>query len=380
MSNLEGQYPATILVPLDGSPLAEQALPVAERLSHAISGHVILVRSVQVFTFPGVDARDAQVAALSAAQQYVDTQASRWRSAGLVVETGIPYGEAVAEILNEISIHQADLIVMATHGRSGVGRWLYGSVADEILRRAPVPVVLVPPGTPRAQPGDRRPVVLVPLDGSELAETALGPAGELATRLSAELVLLQVVSLPPYGLYGEAGEYLALDPAAELMQAERYLAEIVGRLRATLAQVRMRADVGYPGALIAQAAVQEKADLICMATHGRGGVARMVLGSVATDVLRRTNVPLLLVRPAALREPTTPPSSAPELAAQVATTAPVVQTPLSVDELRLLQRGLGELLYKPGGDPELAPRVRDLRDRLGRMERAAGAEPIAAAD
>src|SRR6516164_8729702 len=130
---------STILVPVDGSPLAEQALPVAERLARALSAHLVLVRAVQVFTFPGVDARDAQVAALAEAQEYLDSHVSRLTGSGLAVETGVPYGEAAAEILDEISIRKAGLIVMATHGRDGPGRWLYGSVADEILRRAPLP-------------------------------------------------------------------------------------------------------------------------------------------------------------------------------------------------------------------------------------------------
>jgi nucleotide-binding universal stress UspA family protein len=238
--------------------------------------------------------------------------------------------------------------------------------------------MLVPPGAPHALPGDRPPVILVPLDGSELAEAALTPASELAVRLGAEVALLRVVSLPTYGVYAEAGEYLPFDPDAEVMDAQRYLADVAGRLRPAVGQVRVRADVGYPAPFIAQAALEEKADLIYMATHGRSGVARLVLGSVATDVLRRTNVPLVVVRPTPLREPTPPAAAAPEASAEVAPTGPVIQAPLSIGELRLLQRGLGELLYKPGGDPDLAPRVRELRDRLGRMERAAAAETAVA--
>jgi nucleotide-binding universal stress UspA family protein len=361
---------STMLVPLDGSPLAEQALAVAERLAHAVSGRLVLVRAVQVFTFPGVDARDAQVAASGEAQEYLDSHASRLTGSGLAVETAVPYGEAATEILDEIGLHKADLIVMATHGRTGAGRWLYGSVADEILRRAPLPVMLVPPGAAHALPVDRPPNILVALDGSKLAEAALTPASELAVRLGAEVMLLRVVSLPTYGVYAEAGEYLPFDPDPELKDAQHYLADVAGRLRPAVGQVRIRANVGDPAPLIAQAALEEKADLICMATHGRGGVARLVLGSVTTDVLRRANVPLLVVRPAPLLEPPPRAAAAPDASVEVA----LIQTPFSIGELRLLQRGLGELLYKPGGDPDLAPRVRELRDRLARIERAAVTE------
>src|SRR6266508_3188048 len=107
------------------------------------------------------------------------------------------------------------------------------------------------------------------------------PDSELAAWLGAQLVLLQVVPLPPFGLYAEAAEYLAFDSDAQVMEARRYLAEVAGRLSPTVSQVRVRVDVGCPAAATGQAALEEKANLICMATHGRGGNARLLLGSVA---------------------------------------------------------------------------------------------------
>src|SRR5579864_2282698 len=113
---------STILVPLDGSTLSEQALPVAEHLARAASARLVLVRSVQVSTFPGIDARDAEVAAVAEVQSYLNSRAASLTSAGLTVETAVPYGEAATEIVDEVPLRKADLIVMATHGRSGPGR------------------------------------------------------------------------------------------------------------------------------------------------------------------------------------------------------------------------------------------------------------------
>src|ERR1051326_3917222 len=93
-----------------------------------------------------------------------------------MVETTIPWGEPTDEILEQVRSARADLVVMATHGRSGLGRWLYGSVADEVLRRASVPIFLVPPGSYEPWSADRAPRILVPLDGSQLSQAALGPA------------------------------------------------------------------------------------------------------------------------------------------------------------------------------------------------------------
>jgi nucleotide-binding universal stress UspA family protein len=295
---------SAILVPLDGSPMAEQALPIAEQLARVGSGRLTLVRAVRAFTFPGVDARNAQTTAVTEAQKYLDSLASRMTAAGLTIETAVPYGQAATEILDEISLRNADVLVMATHGRSDAGRWLYGSVADQVLRRATVPVVLVPPRAAHAAPTDREPVVLLALDGSALSEAALGPATDLTKRLGAELVVLQVVALPPYGIYTEADEFVPFDPGTDLVAAQQYLHGIAQRLRPEVPRIRFRTEVGFPAISISEIAVEEGAGFICMATHGRGGLARLVMGSVSTGVLQHATVPLLLVRPDGIVERT----------------------------------------------------------------------------
>jgi nucleotide-binding universal stress UspA family protein len=361
-----------MLVPLDGSPASEQALPYAQRIARATLAHVVPVRAAQAFTVPGTDPTKAQLAAIAEAQTYLDEQAARLSTIGLVTETAAMYGEAASVILNEVQVRKADVVVMATHGRAGPGRWLFGSVADEVLRSSPVPIILVPPGAASPWPTDRPLRILVPLDGSELGESVLETLDSFAARLGADVVLIQVVALPPYGLYAQGAEYLGTGPDAALMEAQRYLAEMSKRLQPTFQSVRVRAVIGQPVTAIALIATEERADLIAMATHGRSGLARLVLGSVTTGVLQRAGLPLFLVRPSALRH------RVPAVASPEAVTAGrTIQVPLSLTALDLLQRGLGEVLYKPGADPELSLAVRELRYRMARTARATNTDVFA---
>jgi nucleotide-binding universal stress UspA family protein len=194
---------------------------------------------------------------------------------------------------------------------------VYGSVADEILRHAEVPVLLIPPTIDHVWPADRPMTILVPLDGSALAEEALASVGLLAERPGARLHLLRVVEPPSYTFYGEGYAYVPLDEAAELQGARDYLNEVAGRLVASGTSVEVEVTIGLPSAVIPRVAQEQQADVIAMATHGRGGLARLVLGSVATGTLQRAHVPLLLTRPTALAEPALrdePTASAPEMA------------------------------------------------------------------
>jgi nucleotide-binding universal stress UspA family protein len=233
---------------------------------------------------------------------------------------------------------------------------------------------MVPAASVEFRSPETPPSILVPLDSSEVAETSLGPASELAKQLRASLVLLNVVTLPAYALYGEAGSYIAFDADAELMQAQKYLARIARNLQPTLKDVRVRAEIGNPADCIAQVAAGEGVALIAMATHGRTGIARIVLGSVATGVLRRASVPLMLVRPALEVGSAESAGGDARLMETCSDDRPVVHVDLTRSDLDLLQRGLGELLYKPGGDVACSPRVRELTGRLKRIESAIPAE------
>ena len=285
-----------VLVPLDGLPLAERALPQAETLARALGWRLLLVRAVP----PAVGDAERQVQAAGA---YLAAVAARL-PADLIVETVAFLGEPADAILQEVHLRGAELVAMATHSRSHLGGLLYGSVARAVLAHSPVPVLLLrswqsgeeaPPSSP--------PRLVVPLDGSRLGEAALPTALALVRALGGEIVLLQVVTRPGYtwsaaeGMLLAGGE-LALDLLVN--EASAYLGRVRDRLCRAEPLVRVRAEVrlGSAAATIAAAGREHGAALMVMASHGRGGVGRFLLGSVADGVLRQGVVPLVLVRPA----------------------------------------------------------------------------------
>src|SRR4051812_35490907 len=284
----------TILVPVDGSDFAERAVPYAAGLARSAAARVVLMR-VLPHRAPG-SATDE----LGAVQAYLNLDAGAMRAGGLEVETIVRrvhpvHADDVARAITATAEEQGvSLIVMSTHGRSGLGRWLYGSVTDSVLRQTATPMLLVPSHAEQPQPTDRPIRLLVPLDGSELAEEAILTAESWAGATDAELVLLRVVEPPSYPLYGDGYAYIPFDPDVEVAEARQYLQEKVDRLRADGKRVTARAVVGQPSLMVARVAHDEGVDVIMMATHGRGGLARLVLGSVATATLQRADVPILL--------------------------------------------------------------------------------------
>jgi len=291
----------TILVPLDGSPFAEQALPWALSIARRAGACLDLVRGHVLYAFkdpayswgpydPAMDAEAARQEHL-----YLEGAARRLSAAALVpisaaVVASVPGLEAEG-ILGRARAAGADLIVMSTHGRGPLSRLALGSVADQVVRRAFLPVLLVRPREPApgpfAEPAAES--VLIPLDGSALAERALEPAADLAGLLGARCDLVRVVA--PGG---------GPEQAAEEGEARSYLGRVAGRLgqRGLEAQTRVLA-ARQPAEAILLAARAWGSGLIALATHGRGGIRRALLGSVADQVLRAAPCPLLVYRPVA---------------------------------------------------------------------------------
>jgi len=296
----------TILVPQDGSILAEQAIPYAVRLARRTGATIVLVRAIAASPLPGVEVGVAERAAITRAEGELGAIADRLRDDELSVQTHIDYDAAATAILAAARQKHADLIVMSTHGRSGLNRWVYGSVADAVVRAASIPVLVVPTTCTTPWATERPLRLLVPLDGSTIAEAAVGPIGELAAAVGAELLLTQVVEMPVPMLTDGAVYVPDWDPEEELVSARQYLEDTAAGPRAAGCTVRTLAIagplsvVGQAARVIADTAATEGADVIAMATHGRGGLARLVMGSVATGVLQQATVPLLLVRPAAV--------------------------------------------------------------------------------
>jgi nucleotide-binding universal stress UspA family protein len=290
----------TILVPLDGSPIAERALPHATALARATGARLALIRAAQEHTVLGLNGPMARVSAMEEAESYLATVAARLRGEGFSVDTGVFHGGATEAIPAEAEIREANLIVMATHGWGGLGRLHYGNVAETILRRTTVPILLVRAWAreSRHDPFVGQPRVLVPLDGSPFAEAALPVAAQLSRALGGELVLLHAVS--PFEQVFMPETALADFPAREEArgkEARTYLHALASAGTAGDGPISFDVRLDVPTLAIEDAAREHRAALVVMATHGRTALGRLALGSVADAVLQHSRVPLLLVRP-----------------------------------------------------------------------------------
>jgi nucleotide-binding universal stress UspA family protein len=215
---------------------------------------------------------------------------------------GRPF-RVIAEILRDYMLHNAiDLVVMTTHGRGGFRRGWLGSVTDSLVRDTHAPVLTVRPPRRHAPPTERaeRPIrrITVPLDGSCTAEIALEPALQLASATGAQIHLLRVV-VPPVQ---PANPYVrwVLPPRSAVMRSQRalarkYLEEVTERVRSRLGGVSYEVVAGQAALAILRALRWPESDVIVMATHGRGGAARVFLGSVADRVIRSSKTPVLVI-------------------------------------------------------------------------------------
>jgi nucleotide-binding universal stress UspA family protein len=345
---------STILVPLDGSSQAERAMPVAARVAQRTGGSIALVQVVQAPLEFESGAAPAATWALPAhpeeretALRYLASVRQAHIPAETPTQTYVLAGPPAAMILAASVELRADLIVMTSHGRTGLGRWLLGSIAAEVARDSRIPIFVVresaltrsltdhePSPCAESPAGEQRPLsALVPLDGSPLAKAALRPVVRLLAALAdpapVSLHLLAVVEpLPLTGAAalgrGVAGAgHVALTAADTTMlgEAEEYLcatAEQIKReareiapgcaLSVTWAAVHST-DIAHTILTVAEAGLDDgegtphstqwlPSDMIAMATHGRGGLTRWVMGSVTDRVLHMTYLPLLVARPA----------------------------------------------------------------------------------
>jgi nucleotide-binding universal stress UspA family protein len=308
-----------ILVPLDGSPLDERALSYAAPLARIAGAPLHLVRAVPAVRptlYSG-----AEALGLALAQQHahrLDVQAALARTAArlrrqeLVIHTHVRFGPPADVIVEASRDHGVGLLVLATRGRRGMQRWWEGSVADEAVRWAEVPVVVVRAGDTPTWPQRRPPRLLVALDGSTFAEAVLGPAGELAVLLGADVLLVRVVAPPSLLVKARAPQAAAGLVDEQLAAARAYLEGVAAGFHAA-GPVATRVALGAtPAVSLARIARAEQVDLVALATRGRAGLARLALGSVATAMLERSPVPLLVVGPT--RPPVSAAGAAPVLA------------------------------------------------------------------
>jgi nucleotide-binding universal stress UspA family protein len=325
-----------ILVPLDGSELAEHALPVAARLARASGGSIEFLRVVpsplefaSQPTESSVPMQGVLDSDLAGAVDYLARITASSVLAGVATTTEVFRGMPAGIILSVARSQQMDIIVMCSHGYTGMTRWALGSVAEKVASHAPVPVLVLRKGGPvpaSPHPDALRPLrVLVALDGSTRAEGGIEPAAYLITALAAPfqgaLHLMQVVK-PATADIGERNVDEDGESQANLDKVRWYLRSLVGHL-GERRKVSAVADLKLPlswsvavdpdiaSALIRvaengedapEAGVSGGCDIITMTTHGYGGVQRWAMGSITERVLRATRLPLLIVRPPDIME------------------------------------------------------------------------------
>ena len=281
-----------ILVPLDGSPLAEQILPYVRALAAADNVFVELlwVNDVEIAQWPP-----------RSGKEYLRQTTAKYLSALKRIDSIEAYGKPAEEIVRRAGAEPGCLIAMATHGMSAMRRWLIGSVASKVAQLAHNPLLLVRPieNADLAAAIEFK-TIFVPLDGSGLAEKALSHAVALAKGLKGALQLLRVYTLPP-DAYIAADGVIAQGAApfreAIHKEAESYLEGKVESLRAEgLDHVIGTAMEGYAASEIIDLAAKTAHSLIVMSTHGRSGIGRWLLGSVAEKVLQHSRAPVLLIR------------------------------------------------------------------------------------
>lgn len=295
-----------ILVPLDGSPLADRALGYAEVLAARAGAELLLVQAIDTWAVldGGRHGRRAQEMTVEA-ESRLAASVERLKSRGQMAASSVEFGEAAMVIAQARQSHNSDLIVMSTHGRGGLARLAYGSVAERVLRLGACPVLLIPPDAAADWNTASGGVVVVPVDGSQLSEEALSPARGLADIFGASLLVLQVVEPPAataYDGWNAITPYEYLDVEQWVEQAKPYANDVARRLQDGGARAEALTLAGYPAATIDQEVRRQNALAVVMASHGRSGIGRMVLGSVAQGVVQRTRVPVLVVTPAAMRD------------------------------------------------------------------------------
>ena len=292
----------SILVPLDGSLPSEQSLPYAAALARRsgaplqlvyVHTPLILGEGVMYLGMPDIQLWEEE-------KNYLLKVVDRLKKAGLEKVSADLLEGTIAETLQEYALGKGcDLVVMTTHGRGPVSRFWLGSVADQLVHRLPIPLLLIrtreEENPPAAEPEVRN--VLVALDGTPTAEQILRPAGELAKSQGASLTLLRVVPwAAPRGVpKGAAPDHLIVDKV--WAEAHVYLRRVADSLRdqGFAVQVRILAH-SHPATAILNEAAASDYDLLALETHGRRGLPRLFLGSVADKVVRGATLPVLLHR------------------------------------------------------------------------------------
>lgn len=292
-----------ILIPLDGSKTAEKVLPLARILAATLKLPIELLEVVDIA------AATAHIAADKA--RYLDAiitegeNASREHLAeiaatfpGLAVSCRVERGRPADVIIERAEAEKGTLIAMATHGRSGINRWMMGSVAEKVLRGTTAPLFLVRAGVAGSACAPAIKTIVVPLDGLELAEAVLPTVCEVAKTLDLDVILCRAYELAATAYYGSEDYLPKYDEMLRDLKesVENYLIKKADGLKATgLTRVSWVALEGAGAEEIVRYANKHHDALVAMCTHGRSGVSRWALGSVTEKVVRHAEEPVLVL-------------------------------------------------------------------------------------
>ena len=307
-----GYLAGPILVPMDGTEVSEGILPWVARIAGQANAHLILLTAVDPsgIEYPpagsstqpdwGTFRNQIEENSLTHAQDALQAVVESLRIRGVSAEGRAALGNPAEEIVRVSEDAGCGLIAMSTHGRNLIGRSILGSVTDRVLHSAKVPVLTITPDRARIyqQEGTTLNTVVVPLDGSELAELALPYAEELATVLSLQVLLVRVARTdhPAFSYAQFAGQMP--DFASGLVgEAARYVEVVSAGLRNRGLIVRHQVLRGAPAPALLDLAQETPRNLIAMTSHGRSGLTRWMMGSVAEALIRGSGAPVLVVRP-----------------------------------------------------------------------------------
>ena len=284
-----------ILVPLDGSEIAEKALPFVKSIARLKNSTVILFAvSLTVF----VDRRDRLFTS------YLEVTAKELNEEGIKATTATSYGDVAREIVKYANNNKIDLIIMATHGYSRTKQWMFGSITQKVLYGTRVPVLLIKSKSPDVSVEFNR--ILVPLDGSPFSESAFPYVVGLAKNTNREILLLHICEPPVVPSYGSRPINPTWEKYRDDMWRETeglstsYLKKTMAALKKKGIKVKsrvIRAQSADVVKTIMQVCKEDNIDLIVIATRGRSGASSWVYGGVANKIVDEFSQPILLIRP-----------------------------------------------------------------------------------
>ncbi|WP_342824528.1 universal stress protein [Candidatus Lucifugimonas marina] len=315
-----------ILVPLDGSEHSRKIVGWATGLAGALEAEVTLLSVIDPEEIEILEATTREIGevtedgttkkairtpsdviddAISQAESDLQVEAEKIRSKGVVAKISVGAGSPAEVIVSEAHAREIDVIAMATRRESALARGVLGSVTDRVLHSTSTPLFTLYPGEIHdfddTSGGPAK--VIVPLDGSALSESAIQPAIEIAKASNAEIVFMEVLRLPFFGV-GVAGiEYGGGDYAGDFgidqqkKEITDYLSEFVANAKASGLAASASVRSGSPSQQIVEEASETENSIVVMGSHGSGGLKRWVVGSVADKVIRSAGRPVLVIPP-----------------------------------------------------------------------------------